>query len=209
MLARASGLHSEAPCSKPDITSLRPSIATASRRDSRPRTGTSTSRATTRCASSKVRSSNANAPRSPGALPRRRPIRRRSSRWFVELEQLGPGQHDPLFPWLAQEASVDQMRWFLRQEVAGEAGFEDLVALTQLRLPSARQARARAQLLGRDGARQRLGHARSDAARLATSLDLIARRSRWCGSRSRSPTSCSALARSTDATRTTRSVRSA
>ena len=21
-------------------------------------------------------------------------------RWFVELEQLGPGQHDPLFPWL-------------------------------------------------------------------------------------------------------------
>jgi len=28
------------------------------------------------------------------------------------------------------------MRWFLRQEMAGEAGFEDLVALTQVRLPS-------------------------------------------------------------------------
>jgi Iron-containing redox enzyme len=27
------------------------------------------------------------------------------------------------------------MRWFLRQEVAGEAGFDDLLALTQLRMP--------------------------------------------------------------------------
>ena len=56
--------------------------------------------------------------------------------WFEELEATGPGQHDPLFTWLATTASVEQMRWFLRQEVAGEAGFEDLVALTQLRLPA-------------------------------------------------------------------------
>ena len=56
--------------------------------------------------------------------------------WFQELERSGPGQHDPLFPWLAETANVEQMRWFLHQEVAGEAGFEDLVALTQLKLPA-------------------------------------------------------------------------
>lgn len=55
--------------------------------------------------------------------------------WFENLRDTGPGQHDPLFPWLAQQASLAQMRWFLTQEVAGEAGFDDLVALTQLRFP--------------------------------------------------------------------------
>jgi hypothetical protein len=55
--------------------------------------------------------------------------------WFEALEESGPGQGDPLFPWLAEEASMDEMRWFLAQEVAGEAGFEDLSALTQVKLP--------------------------------------------------------------------------
>jgi hypothetical protein len=55
--------------------------------------------------------------------------------WFEQLKQDGPGQGDPLFPWLAQEASYEQMRWFLHQEVAGEAGFDDLVALTQIKMP--------------------------------------------------------------------------
>ena len=55
--------------------------------------------------------------------------------WFVALRETGPGQNDPLFPWLALDASLDQMRWFLTQEVAGEAGFDDLVALTQVKLP--------------------------------------------------------------------------
>jgi hypothetical protein len=55
--------------------------------------------------------------------------------WFETLKDVGPGQHDPLFPWLASSASLFQMRWFLGQEVAGEAGFDDLVALTQLRMP--------------------------------------------------------------------------
>jgi hypothetical protein len=55
--------------------------------------------------------------------------------WFDALRDNGPGQHDPLFPWLEHEASLEQIRWFLRQEVAGEAGFDDLVALTQLRMP--------------------------------------------------------------------------
>jgi hypothetical protein len=56
-------------------------------------------------------------------------------RWFEQLNETGPGQRDPLFPWLAQSASLPQMKWFLAQEVAGEAGFDDLVALTQVKMP--------------------------------------------------------------------------
>src|SRR4051812_7336953 len=48
--------------------------------------------------------------------------------WFEELDRTGSGQADPLFPWLAEQAGMDEMRWFLTQEVAGEAGFEDLTA---------------------------------------------------------------------------------
>jgi len=55
--------------------------------------------------------------------------------WYEDLRDTGPGQNDPLFPWLAEHATLDQVRWFLAQEVAGEAGFDDLVALTQLKLP--------------------------------------------------------------------------
>ncbi len=55
--------------------------------------------------------------------------------WFEALKQDGPGQHDRLFPWLADEASRDDIRWFLSQEAAGEAGFDDLVAMTQVKLP--------------------------------------------------------------------------
>jgi hypothetical protein len=54
--------------------------------------------------------------------------------WFEELKSSGPGQGDPLFPWLADSASFDDVCWFLHQEMAGEAGFDDLVALTQVRL---------------------------------------------------------------------------
>lgn len=57
--------------------------------------------------------------------------------WFEELKQAGPGQGDPLFPWLAEEADIQQIRWFFEQEAAGEAGFDDLVALTQIKLPEA------------------------------------------------------------------------
>jgi hypothetical protein len=55
--------------------------------------------------------------------------------WFEELKENGPGQADPLFPWLAEYATREEMCWFLTQEIAGEAGFDDLVALTQVRLP--------------------------------------------------------------------------
>ena len=55
--------------------------------------------------------------------------------WFEALKETGPGQGDPLFPWLAEHATAADLCWFLRQEMAGEAGFDDLVALSQLKLP--------------------------------------------------------------------------
>jgi hypothetical protein len=74
----------------------------------------------------RVRQRSAEAPSHPDAFVE----------WFEALEENGPGQHDPLFEWLATSASKEQMIWFLRQEVAGEAGFEDLVALTQVKMPT-------------------------------------------------------------------------
>ena len=56
--------------------------------------------------------------------------------WFEALKDHGPGQGDPLFPWLAEEATLEEMKWFLEQEAAGEAGFDDLVAFTQVKLPT-------------------------------------------------------------------------
>ncbi len=55
--------------------------------------------------------------------------------WFDNLKVEAPGQGDALFPWLATKATMEQMRWFLQQEAAGEAGFDDLVALSQIKLP--------------------------------------------------------------------------
>lgn len=56
--------------------------------------------------------------------------------WFEDLKASGPGQGDPLFPWLAKDATRDELRWFFEQEAAGEAGFDDLVAYTQVKLPA-------------------------------------------------------------------------
>lgn len=56
--------------------------------------------------------------------------------WFESLKGTGPGENDPLFPWLARDADLAATRWFLQQEVAGEAGFDDLVALTQVKMPT-------------------------------------------------------------------------
>ena len=55
--------------------------------------------------------------------------------WFEALEPNGPGQHDALFEWIEHQATLDQLKWYLTQEAAGEAGFDDLVALTQVRIP--------------------------------------------------------------------------
>jgi len=67
----------------------------------------------------------ATAPRDPAAFVA----------WFEALKENGPGQNDPLFPWLAERATLDEMRWFVEQEAAGEAGFDDLVAMAQVKMP--------------------------------------------------------------------------
>jgi hypothetical protein len=56
--------------------------------------------------------------------------------WFEGLKLSGPGQYDQLFAWLESSASLEQIKWFLTQEAAGEAGFDDLVAMTQVKLPA-------------------------------------------------------------------------
>jgi hypothetical protein len=45
--------------------------------------------------------------------------------------------------YLAERATLEEMRWFLRQEVAGEAGFDDLVALMRLNAGERSYARYR------------------------------------------------------------------
>jgi hypothetical protein len=55
--------------------------------------------------------------------------------WFEQLRETGPGQGDQLFPWLAESATRNELRWFFEQEAAGEAGFDDLVACTQVKMP--------------------------------------------------------------------------
>jgi hypothetical protein len=92
--------------------------------------------------------------------------------WFEALEQSGPGQHDALFPWLAEEAERDEIRWFLTQEAAGEAGFDDLVALTQIKLPDSPKlelARNYWDEMGRGNAKGMHGPM---LAQLVTTLDL-------------------------------------
>ncbi len=56
--------------------------------------------------------------------------------WFEALQDTGPGQNDPLFTWLAERATLAEMRWFVEQEAAGEAGFDDLVAMAQVKMPT-------------------------------------------------------------------------
>jgi hypothetical protein len=55
--------------------------------------------------------------------------------WFESLAINGPGQRHALFDCLAHSAGMPQMLWFLTQEAAGEAGFDDLLAYTQVKLP--------------------------------------------------------------------------
>jgi hypothetical protein len=55
---------------------------------------------------------------------------------YLDLLDTGPGQGHRLFPFLANEATREQMMWFLKQEAAGEAGFDDLVALAQIKMPT-------------------------------------------------------------------------
>lgn len=56
--------------------------------------------------------------------------------WFERLGEHGPRQDVALLPWLSSRASLADMTWFLRQESAGEAAVDDLVAITQVRFPN-------------------------------------------------------------------------
>lgn len=76
--------------------------------------------------------------------------------WFEKLRKEGPGQGDPLFDWLASHSTLADMRWFVAQEAAGEAGFEDLVAMAQVKLegrPKLEMARNYWDEMGRGNAR--------------------------------------------------------
>src|ERR1700735_1768990 len=42
--------------------------------------------------------------------------------WFEQLKHDGPGQGDPLFPWLAAAAPYETRRWFLPHDGAGGCG---------------------------------------------------------------------------------------
>lgn len=57
--------------------------------------------------------------------------------WFEALAECGPGQNHELFDWLERDADLDQLKWFLTQEMISDIGFEDLVAYTQVKLPAA------------------------------------------------------------------------
>jgi hypothetical protein len=56
--------------------------------------------------------------------------------WFVNLEKTGYGQNHPLFIYLAERASREEFQYFFHQEFTTEAGFDDLVALTQIKAPA-------------------------------------------------------------------------
>jgi hypothetical protein len=93
--------------------------------------------------------------------------------WFLQLRETGPGQHDRLFPWLAEHASLEQLRWFLTQEVAGEAGFEDLVALTQIKMPTQAKLELARNYWDEMGRGLEVGMHGPMLARLAHSLELV------------------------------------
>lgn len=92
--------------------------------------------------------------------------------WFEALQRTGPGQHHALFEWLAASASMADMRWFLTQEAGGEAGFDDLVAYAQVKLPT------RAKLECARNYWDEMGHGKQSAMhgemleRMVTELDL-------------------------------------
>lgn len=95
--------------------------------------------------------------------------------WYEELRDTGPGQGDPLFPWLSTRATREEMLWFLTQEVAGEAGFDDLLAMTQVKVHATAKlemARNFWDEMGRG--REKAMHGRM-LERLATYLDIDAR----------------------------------
>ena len=92
--------------------------------------------------------------------------------WFEGLKGTAPGENEPLFPWLAESAGMEAMRWFLEQEVAGEAGFDDLVAYTQVKMPARAKLELAANYWDEMGRGSEGGMHGPMLARLADALDL-------------------------------------
>lgn len=55
--------------------------------------------------------------------------------WMTTLTHIGPGQQHPLFDWLGQEATLEQLLWFLTQQSATESGFDRMLDQIQPILP--------------------------------------------------------------------------
>ncbi|HEX3770393.1 MAG TPA: iron-containing redox enzyme family protein [Polyangiaceae bacterium] len=75
--------------------------------------------------------------------------------WFEALDELGPGQSEPLFPWLAAEATHQQLLWVMRQEAAADdTSGTTLLDVSEL-VP---EVVAAAHLLGALGRHRRYAH---------------------------------------------------
>ena len=92
--------------------------------------------------------------------------------WFASLSHKGPGQQHRLFDWLATHADLPEMRWFLKQEAAGEAGFDDLLAYTQVKLPVVAKLELARNYWDEMGHGKRNGMHGEMLARVVTELDL-------------------------------------
>ena len=54
------------------------------------------------------------------------------ARWYQLTAFSHPLYEHDLYAFLASDATMAQLQWFLRMECAGEAAFDDLVALAQV-----------------------------------------------------------------------------
>jgi len=79
-------------------------------------------------------------------------------RWFEALVDDGPGHPGSMLDPLAERASLEQARWWMRQELAAEAGLDAMVSLTRLRMPDV-PGIAPAAAASESGRFLRLGHA--------------------------------------------------
>ncbi len=87
--------------------------------------------------------------------------------WFESLKELAAQENQRLLNWLATSANRGDLSWFLVQELAGAGALEDLLALTQVRLP--RRARLE---LARDYWDE-MGHGHASAMRCQLLEDLL------------------------------------
>ncbi len=54
---------------------------------------------------------------------------------YESLRETGPGQGDPLFPWLEGEATLDEMSWFIEQRLRARPVSRICSPWTQVKMP--------------------------------------------------------------------------